>query len=124
MRYFNPRSREGSDPFDDGRSGHIAISIHAPVKGATLFPRTICAVHMISIHAPVKGATQDRGRFCFCGKNFNPRSREGSDLSKGVDSHPCGHISIHAPVKGATASSVRIRCPRNFNPRSREGSDA
>ena len=34
-------------------------------------------------------------------KNFNPRSREGSDDSL-PDIDPLGEISIHAPAKGAT----------------------
>ena len=33
------------------------ISIHAPVKGATLADPELVPEHPISIHAPVKGAT-------------------------------------------------------------------
>ena len=33
------------------------ISIHAPVKGATVLLKKICNVLPISIHAPAKGAT-------------------------------------------------------------------
>ena len=33
------------------------ISIHAPVKGATLIPEQLRLDAKISIHAPVKGAT-------------------------------------------------------------------
>ena len=56
---FNPRTREGCDaPWHGCRWSHQAISIHAPVKGAT---RWIQLSHRrsspISIHAPVKGAT-------------------------------------------------------------------
>ena len=103
----------------------FAISIHAPVKGATPYeshkgrytayfnPRTRegCDTNLhnsifrqpwISIHAPVKGATADK------------------DAAR---QRAC--ISIHAPVKGATArarhSGARIS---NFNPRTREGCDA
>ena len=76
--------------------------------------------------------------------NFNPRSREGSDVTKACF-EPCLKISIHAPAKGATRSRRKRGCsgrfqstlPRrerllqasiikrfdNFNPRSREGSD-
>ena len=55
----------------------------------------------ISIHAPVKGATI--GLICECGSihNFNPRSREGSDFCQ-CDPASRLLISIHAPVKGAT----------------------
>ena len=33
------------------------ISIHAPVKGATITLSDVCRLLAISIHAPVKGAT-------------------------------------------------------------------
>ena len=56
------------------------ISIHAPVKGATVCQPEVAVNGRISIHAPVKGAT------------------EGGD---GIVE--CWDISIHAPVKGATA---------------------
>ena len=56
---------------------------------------------LISIHAPVKGATV----YTFCAyvgaPNFNPRSREGSDQHEQRHGREAG-ISIHAPVKGAT----------------------
>ena len=55
--------------------------------------------------------------------DFNPRSREGSDLlcAKVYDT---AKISIHAPVKGATRpTGVHPTATPNFNPRSREGSD-
>ena len=77
------------------------ISIHAPVKGATVHPSHPGCPADISIHAPVKGATQRQ----------RPAQRRH-------------RISIHAPVKGATRRSNKAR-PRtpHFNPRSREGSD-
>ena len=34
-----------------------AVSIHAPVQGATKFPKYIPAKSNVSIHAPVQGAT-------------------------------------------------------------------
>ena len=58
-------------------------------------------------------------------ENFNPRSREGSDLSS-VKYWLARLISIHAPVKGATTILALdgTGVSENFNPRSREGSDA
>ena len=59
----------------------IDISIHAPARGATTTPSGYAGVKIdISIHAPARGATvfpagKDRQR-----NNFNPRSREGSDV--------------------------------------------
>ena len=40
----------------------IRVSIHAPVKGATLHTTKLCDVREdVSIHAPVKGATRSNG---------------------------------------------------------------
>ena len=55
----------------------------------------------ISIHAPAKGATARFVAVAFFSTDFNPRSREGSDI-------------LYSPV---------LRMDGNFNPRSREGSD-
>ena len=55
----------------------------------------------ISIHAPVKGATSFPRQSEIPKQHFNPRSREGSDPSTlSLSAAEC--ISIHAPVKGAT----------------------
>ena len=40
-----------------------AISIHAPVKGATQYKRDSAEWMKISIHAPVKGATRIRAGY-------------------------------------------------------------
>ena len=101
----------------------------------------------ISIHAPARGATQDSRVNISIKEDFNPRSREGSDLRK-AGLGWIRVISIHAPARGATVQSIsnpeqhagfqstlprgeRRRSPqgdrrylRYFNPRSREGSDS
>ena len=56
--YFNPRSREGSDFWISDSAREIFISIHAPAKGATVFPDNLRFLSNVSIHAPAKGATQ------------------------------------------------------------------
>ncbi|OFU71328.1 hypothetical protein HMPREF3108_05690, partial [Streptococcus sp. HMSC10A01] len=54
----NPRSREGSDFGGNLSQANLeVISIHAPVKGATLDALLDALNQYISIHAPVKGAT-------------------------------------------------------------------
>ena len=58
LKYFNPRSREGSDKNSYILSIVSTISIHAPVKGATLNIDMMVVNELISIHAPVKGATK------------------------------------------------------------------
>ena len=122
------------------------ISIRAPARGATIKPGHLTWWNGISIRAPARGATEKgidlisgvddfnpRSRegsdiffdmiiISFC--NFNPRSREGSDAVKEKYQRDTGEISIRAPARGATPTSL---CPHsaqvNFNPRSREGSD-
>ena len=103
---FNPRSREGSDIVSMTSRVYAFISIHAPVKGATSDPRRYQGTSPISIHAPVKGATVYSLTSGHLMADFNPRSREGSDLSVG-EVCPLLVISIHAPVKGATKHKTK-----------------
>ena len=59
IQNFNPRTREGCDASGlQGIYHQRRISIHAPVKGATLFRPATDRGGKISIHAPVKGATR------------------------------------------------------------------
>ena len=77
------------------------ISIHAPAKGATMYPAEASDQQRISIHAPAKGATL----LATSGRNVPS-------------------ISIHAPAKGATGLVICVLAiVLYFNPRSREGSD-
>ena len=99
------------------------ISIRAPAKGATVqlcymttrpkfqsalprrerhfTPLDDTGQYKISIRAPAKGATGLRVKSRHREKDFNPRSREGSDCN----------------------GCCKIRSNLYFNPRSREGSD-
>ena len=85
---------------------------------------------LISIHAPAKGATGIIQYTLVSSSNFNPRSREGSDLwylwhllywllfqstlprRERRNYYPyisvSSAISIHAPAKGATAGSSTL----------------
>ncbi len=79
-RSFNPRAREGRDLITPaGQQPVLVVSIHAPVKGATLLALPLLVGRRVSIHAPVKGATR-------------------SEMSENA----YARVSIHAPVKGAT----------------------
>ncbi len=113
---------------DIGIDSFKIISIHAPAKGATGVCRSCGYGRCISIHAPAKGATSSYPS-CFHRRNFNPRSREGSDHRQGREGSEEGQfqstlprrerqigpsrkifaiaISIHAPAKGATLSLNR-----------------
>ena len=99
---FNPRSHEGSDPFQYDPAVAENISIHAPTRGATDIKCLKEIPAGISIHAPTRGATihfftsflpqlfqstLPRGERLKStthyreGEHFNPRSHEGSDVS-------------------------------------------
>ena len=81
---------------------YLGISIHAPVKGATV--RALLVESHILNFNPRSREGSDSTRFlvAVAGLHFNPRSREGSDPRERTA--PCGaRISIHASVKGATA---------------------
>ena len=76
---FNPRSREGSDELPELLHFAVFISIHAPAKGATQFRDLLLLIHLFQSTLP------RRERLLSCvyisaRKNFNPRSREGSDI--------------------------------------------
>ena len=124
IKNFNPRSREGSDGFDQRRDS----------KGANFNPRSregsdaiACCVmpfdSRISIHAPAKGATRQSARCLDISNDFNPRSREGSD---GYHRFPGRHADHFNPRSREGSDRIGIAYaffPAYFNPRSREGSD-
>ena len=75
---FNPRAREGRDAKISELFADKIVSIHAPVKGATVGDVATQFTNAVSIHAPVKGATQ-RPTHLLQIQCFNPRAREGRD---------------------------------------------
>ena len=99
-QYFNPRSREGSDRLNRLHLPDYPISIHAPAKGATHRIRDLQRKDRFQSTLP----RRERHRLHLIKRsdmNFNPRSREGSDV----------------------AALAICDANTNFNPRSREGSD-
>ena len=60
-------------------------------------PRGLCLCQNISIHAPVKGATLCFLTLCQVLWDFNPRSREGSDYGIWVNSQPIGVFQSTLP---------------------------
>ena len=124
LPYFNPRSRTGSDAHIPHKIHSIAISIHAPARGATVPDHKDDFSDAISIHAPARGATRGSKSGFSGSSNFNPRSRTGSDIRQPMPGFERGRfqstlphgerhtareprkrpprISIHAPARGAT----------------------
>ena len=100
--HFNPRSREGSD----SRCSAIfqvqaVISIHAPARGATRITVKNRIEEQFQSTLPRGERRVKRTDIILRYGNFNPRSREGSDIRWIIRCIKCIH----------------------FNPRSREGSD-
>ena len=121
------------------------ISIHAPARGATSFSGIVRALIGISIHAPARGATillfskqnsdlfqstLPRGERLAGRKlveylqDFNPRSREGSDVKSAFILIP-GKTDFNPRSREGSDSFgyVAVIDQGDFNPRSREGSD-
>ena len=120
---FNPRAREGRDVGCHIVAIAIAVSIHAPARGATRPAIRHGLIRGVSIHAPARGATNysEGGVLCFA--RFNPRAREGRDFGDSGDGNPF-EVSIHAPARGATNNSWCLSYViSGFNPRAREGRD-
>ena len=97
---FNPRVREGRDPFSRCSSA-LREGFNPRVReGRDIGRRVLQCCQVVSIHASVKDAT----RHCDLGRRhrgFNPRVREGRDGECRGD-YICNHVSIHASVKDAT----------------------
>ena len=76
---FNPRSREGSDQGQPLWHANRMISIHAPAKGATATGSPCLQVMTFQSTLP-RRERPDHILACLLPINFNPRSREGSDV--------------------------------------------
>jgi len=59
---FNPRTREGCDGVWSPKVRGLAVSIHAPARGATGFCEDLDYLLHVSIHAPARGATKSYSR--------------------------------------------------------------
>ena len=81
MSDFNPRSREGSDAEYSPIFSVVSNFNPRSREGSDIDHAQEYINLTISIHAPVKGATIAQCIFIIPCTHFNPRSREGSDLS-------------------------------------------
>ena len=99
------------------------ISIHTPAKGVTThFPLKLWIIS-ISIHTPAKGVTvpvRNRGRSL---TDFNPHSREGSDIKKILLYDHKFLFQSTLPRREWRSWLIYRHATSNFNPHSREGSD-
>ena len=103
---FNPRSREGSDEYDIWAEVRPrVVSIHAPAKGATsvLSSTIFCTLFQSTLPRRERRPVSPFTKYA---SGFNPRSREGSDGGDSGGKSYYYEVSIHAPAKGATPPQV------------------
>jgi len=148
---FQSTRPRGARHFEAGVSRDIlGVSIHAPTRGATVFPVVFSDGYQrfnprahagrdirrppsvsrvaVSIHAPTRGATIAAGAGC-AGRRFNPRAHAGRDTERTQTLFGL-HVSIHAPTRGATAAlrqalehlQFQSTRPRGARPKRRRGS--
>ena len=80
------------------------------------------AFKVISIHAPAKGATAPGLPVSMRSRNFNPRSREGSDCRSGRGRSRAAAFQSTLPRRERRyRRCMALRRSSDFNPRSREG---
>ena len=106
---FQSTLPRGERPCENGTMASIlAISIHAPTRGATYTELgKIIFINIFQSTLP-RGERRVPSRCNQTDGNFNPRSHEGSDdklLSSGLY---CIDISIHAPTRGATVDHAVV----------------
>ena len=77
------------------------VSIHAPVKDATIYPMYAALARNVSIHAPVKDATLV-GELQAMGKKVSIHAPVKDATAKKHIEGVEYAVSIHAPVKDAT----------------------
>ena len=123
-RYFNPRSREGSDT--EGKALVMLVVLFQstlPRGERRLYCFSKSNSKQISIHAPARGATSIILSFLYAPIFQSTLPRGERPDSQHLFFRQI-HISIHAPARGATKRFAIISASlSNFNPRSREGSD-
>ena len=119
---FQPTRPRGARPFLVAVShAPLAVSTHAPTRGAT--PALLIS-SMMSLFQP----TRPRGARPFASSikrrytRFNPRAHEGRDISLDSMSGLRG-VSTHAPTRGATTFLLVGESLECFNPRAHEGRD-
>ena len=145
-RYFNPRSRVGSDTFVPPAKTSILISIHAPAWGATDY-FNVTTDYLLGFQSTLpRGERRCLPRSIRRYSIFQSTLPRGERLKGNFFSVVFGFISIHAPAWGATSvpsayvrnKHISIHAPAwgatcnfhlleavliYFNPRSRVGSD-
>ena len=81
----------------------LAVSIHAPTRGATRCKIDQSLRHRVSIHAPTRGATAQVVMIELFIKVSIHAPTRGATCLDNILRPPC-QVSIHAPTRGATVA--------------------
>ncbi|SDZ33303.1 hypothetical protein SAMN05421547_11865 [Delftia lacustris] len=143
---FNPRARTGRDKAPYSLARTIAVSIHAPARGATggiggsrnarggfnprartgrdRFELVVLLAQIVSIHAPARGATTTRKQTGPRIKRFQSTRPHGARL--GIpETHISGFKFQSTRPHGARpVTALHASSRAGFNPRARTGRDA
>ena len=113
--HFNPRSREGSD------RSRVCRKLSASGFQSTLPRGERLKVTDVRVERLQFQSTLPRGERPYTAgyqpmdsENFNPRSREGSDVRLASQYLGLNSISIHAPARGATTFSTLLLSQHEF----------
>ena len=94
---------QGARPFLRPSTFHLAVSIHAPARGATTTMQ--CSVNDLRFQfTRPQGARPNQLQTAKARNGFNSRARKGRDIGK-ADNQRMLRVSIHAPARGATADT-------------------
>ena len=102
---FNPRARAGRDCGIVCFFPRIAVSIHAPARGATCGKLLFDILSLFQSTRP-RGARRYNNTANHETYGFNPRARAGRDGNR-LLYFSWFRVSIHAPARGATIISRR-----------------
>ncbi len=110
---FNPRAHAGRDIHLQQDVGLLAVSIHAPTRGATHGHQTLGRYRIVSIHAPTRGATYVVAPPSVVnGVSIHAPTRGATSVRTRSSSNL--RVSIHAPTRGATCPGFATRFPLRF----------
>ena len=99
------------------------ISIHAPAKGATRHGHMLFDKRIFQSTLPRRERQRQQIKGQKDMRNFNPRSREGSDCANSAYALSAANFNPRSREGSDRGAPYWLDAENHFNPRSREGSD-
>ncbi|SFL91240.1 hypothetical protein SAMN05421830_10922 [Desulfomicrobium norvegicum] len=109
---FNPRPCERGDADSSTNAAALAVSIHAPARGATVNRSAFSSVFWFQ-STPLREGRPRRYALLCPMSSFNPRPCERGDAHLMQVPRPV-FVSIHAPARGATRAMTELWSTRMF----------